>query len=151
MFSRRLVDPGRADCFCEEVQVEKPDVNKSLLDLIYGADPNTGLPVGDIAMYLSDKTNPQVRQFIELNLMHENSDGKSQLSIPQDVLNSMKKTVTDDDIAYFSRGGDESREQYAVRMRKYFDDQRILNQKKRYQKELEKDLKAVRERFGSSV
>ena len=36
-----------------------------ILDLIYSVDPLTNLPSGSIEQYLSDKTNSQVRDYIE--------------------------------------------------------------------------------------
>lgn len=41
----------------------------ALLSLIYQEDPRTHLPTGDIGYYVSDKANPQIKQFILDNLM----------------------------------------------------------------------------------
>ena len=130
-FSTPVVDPP-ADSINSDSQ---------LLDYIYSVDPVTSLPCGDLAIYLGDKANPEIRNFIEMNLLQPRSDGKSVMDIPQDVLNKMKSVVGDDDIVQFSRNHDESREEYADRMKLYF-----LNEKKRrrqegYLKEVEGLLK----------
>ena len=44
-----------------------------LLDVIYCLDSDTKLPKGDILMYISAKTSPEVRQFILDNLMSPNN------------------------------------------------------------------------------
>ena len=69
LFSSRLVSSVPNEVPNEEKIPEQPDKNKALLNLIYGVDENTGLPCGDLSMYLSPKTNPEVRNFIEMNLM----------------------------------------------------------------------------------
>lgn len=102
---------------------EKPDVlhsDSQLLDYIYSVDPVTSLPSGDLAIYLGDKANPEIRNFIEMNLLQENIDGKSPLSLPDDVINKMKGVITDDDVAFFTRNHNESREEYADRLKLYF-------------------------------
>lgn len=148
LFSSRLVTSVPNEVPNEEKIPEQPDKNKALLDLIYGVDENTGLPCGDLSMYLSPKTNPEVRNFIEMNLMRDNSDGKSQVSIPNEVLNQMRATITDDDIARFSRGGDESREDYALRVRNYLDSEKERISSERRKKQLENDVRSYKERFG---
>ena len=87
-------------------------------------------------IYLGDKANPEVKSFIELNLLHENnSDG---MSLPTDVTNKLRETITDDDIAYFSRGKEESREEYADRLRLYFQKERDIRKQQRRIKEIER-------------
>lgn len=43
----------------------------SLLDVIYSLDPETNLPNGDFAMYMGKDTSPEVRQYIQSQLMSE--------------------------------------------------------------------------------
>ena len=50
---------------------EDAEENKTLLDVIYARDPETGLPTGDLAMFLNENTSLQVRQFISDNLHQE--------------------------------------------------------------------------------
>lgn len=42
-----------------------------LLDVIYSIDERTKLPKGDIALFLSANTSPEIRQFISQNLHGE--------------------------------------------------------------------------------
>ena len=148
LFSSRLVSSVPNEVPSEEKVSEQPDKDKALLALIYGVDETTGLPCGDISMYLSPKTNPEVRSFIEMNLMRDNSDGKSQVSIPNEVLNQMRSTITDDDVARFSRGADESREDYALRVRNYLDSEKERVFSERRKKQLENDVRSFKEKFG---
>lgn len=115
------------------------DVRKKedpLMDYIFGVNPVTGLPTGDLAIYLSDKANPEVRQFIEMNLLKDNpSTDVPALSMPDDVVNKYRSVITDDDVAQFSRNHDETRDEYAERMRNWFADERERNfQKNRVEK-----------------
>lgn len=148
LFASRLSHPEPAPPIIDNNVVETPEPNKALLDLIYGVDKSTGLPCGDIALFINPKSNAEVRNFIELNLMRENSDGVSQVSIPQPVLNKMKSTITDDDIARFSRHDGENREQYAMRIRQYFDSERDRIAAEKRQKNLERDFRRVREKYS---
>lgn len=52
----------------------KPVVDRSkstdeILDFIFAADPVTGFPVGALSHYLSDEVRPEIKQFIEQNLL----------------------------------------------------------------------------------
>lgn len=106
---------------------EKPNIDEKnpLLDLIF--QPNErGCVVGDLSMYMSEKTNPEVRQFIEQQLMNPSSDGKG-LNLSDDVANKLRGTISDDDIAQFSRNHGESAEQYAVRIGSFFSEEKAKN------------------------
>lgn len=121
-------------------EVNIPDVvpsNNQLLDYIFGLDPVTQLPCGDLSIYLGDKANPEVRQFIELNLLQEVSDSKGFFSFPDEVVNKFKSTITDDDIAAFSRNHNETREEYADRMKLYFLQEKKRRRDEGYFKKLE--------------
>lgn len=98
-----------------EKTAEKPKEVDSLLDIIYSKDPITGLPRGDLSMFLSDKTNPQVRLFIEQNLLTARSENTPSV-LPDDVVNQYRKVLTDDDIARYTRNHGESIEEYTKRM-----------------------------------
>ena len=52
---------------------ENTDASKATLKAIYSLDPVTRLPTGDIAMFLSDKTSPEVKNYILANLMVDTS------------------------------------------------------------------------------
>lgn len=79
-----------------------------ILDTIFAVDPTTNLPKGDIAIYLSDKCNPQVREFIRLNLMAEHGNTPA---LPEE---------NSDLLFDFIRGKDETVSDYARRMSQYF-------------------------------
>lgn len=57
------------------IQVEVSDFSKitdssdQLLDIIYSVDPFTRLPKNDISVYLSDKVDPSIRDFISSQLL----------------------------------------------------------------------------------
>lgn len=148
LFSQRLnpiLTPAK------ELKVNEPDqpeINKdvqSLLDYIFGVDPNSGLPVGDLAIYLGKKCNPQVKEFIQSNLMLENALPDSSVNLPPDVVNKFRSVINDDDIAFFSRNHGESREEYSDRLRLYFEDQKKLRSEQRKQAILHKAYKKSKE------
>lgn len=113
----------------ERVEIDSvpdtPEPAHQLLDMIYSRDPVTGLPCGDLAIFLNDKANPEVKAFIEQSLMKDITNQGDALSIPQDVLNEAKRVIGDDDIAFFGRAHGETPEEFASRMNKYFDCQRV--------------------------
>lgn len=88
--------------------VENQDPNKSLFDIVFSVDPRTNLPQGDLAIYMSDKVSPEVKRFIELNL-------HSPVSIDADGRGDYR-ALSDDDIAMFTRGADESISSYRSRL-----------------------------------
>lgn len=113
---------------CIEQVADVKDPNAAILDFIFGVDKETGMPTGDLAVYTGNNANPEVKAFIQQNLLNPNSVNDSNLSLPQDVLNKFKGKISDDDIAQFSRNHDEDIDQYAVRMRNYFDSVRAKNE-----------------------
>ena len=90
--------------------VNRQDVNdkdKALLDLIFSRDTVNGIPCGDLAIYLGDKANPEVKRFIEMNLLQPSVDTGG-VDMSTEMTNQIRSSITDDDIARFSRGRDES-------------------------------------------
>lgn len=77
-----------------------------ILNEIFSVDPVSGLPMSDLQYYLSPNGNPQVREWLMNNLLKPRaaSSGKS------------LDGVTDDMIHEFSRGVDESLDDYASRL-----------------------------------
>lgn len=152
LFAQRLnpiLTPAK-ELKCNEP--EKPEINKdvqSLLDYIFGVDPNSGLPVGDLAIYLGKKCNPQVKEFIQSNLLLENAQPDSSVNLPPDVVNKFRSVITDDDIAFFSRNHGESREEYSDRLRLYFKDQKELRKEQQKQATLRKALRKSKELLDS--
>ena len=48
---------------------------KEVLDEIFAVDPISGFPKGDIQYYLSSEGNPQVKQWLENNLLKPRMSG----------------------------------------------------------------------------
>ena len=97
-------------CTNESVFIQKtPEFKYSDSDLdmiireIFSVDENTGLPVGDIAYYMSPNGNPQVKDWIMNNLLKPS--GRINSSVPDGV--------DDDVLAEFARGKEESVFDYA--------------------------------------
>lgn len=86
----------------------------AIFDMVFAPDPKTGLPCSDISMYLSSKTPPQVRDFIQQNIMGE---GLPQQKAPDGI--------TDEDLHYLTRRGNETADEYAGRISQY-----MVSQKK---------------------
>ena len=114
------------------IDVNEP--NQALLDLIFQSDPVTGLPVGDLSVFMGEKTNPEVKMFIESQLLHERIDSESAMNLPTDVTNKFRE-LSDDDVALFSRNHNESREDYARRLQLYFANERLERVKKAKERE----------------
>lgn len=55
-----------------EVPVFKKDASEQILDVIYAPDPWSRLPMNDVAVYLSDKVDPSIRDFIGAQLLAPN-------------------------------------------------------------------------------
>lgn len=108
----QLFDFARSHSFetCELVReyVEKAtNAQDSLLELVYQIDERTGLPTGDLQYLVSDKANPQVKEFILANLMQDVSAAKN-------VAATYK--MSDDDILALSMNKGESVEDYVARL-----------------------------------
>lgn len=89
---------------------EKPidtSMQKSLFDQVFTIDPVTGLPQGDLAIFMSENTSPEVKRFIEMNLHQPyNVDGDT----------SGRQGLTDDDVVTYMRESNETVRDYAARM-----------------------------------
>lgn len=93
-------------CVVDVQKVEsKNDSENQLLDVIYAPDPFTGLPQSDIAVYLSDKVDPAIREFVASQLMSPNPN-------PQGVDDANSDILFD-----LVRQDGESISDYAVRIR----------------------------------
>lgn len=98
-----VVDP-------EYVLVE--DDFQRILREIYSVDELTGLPKGDLAYYLSPDGNPQVKAWLEANLLKPRAV-KQGTSI---------EGVSDDMLAEFVKGRDESFDDYRERLTGIYND-----------------------------
>ena len=121
-----------------EVKDVAPTSVDDMLNLIYALDPLTGLPGGAISMYLSDKTNQQVRDFIEKNILvdHDNGEHDFPASIREDILK-----LDSEFIAKTSRNRYESREDYEARVEHYFNEIEK-------QKDYDKKLALIQKKYG---
>lgn len=101
-----------------DVQVIVPDVPEPVKEVvsspsdevfrqIFAINPRTKLPQDDLAVFMSENTSPEIRDFIARNLMSDN--GAQTDGAKYDGLN-------DDVIAEYTRGKDESVQDYKSRM-----------------------------------
>lgn len=94
----------------------EPELTDSALDQIlkeiFSVDPVSGTPMGDIAYFLSKDGNPQVKAWLESNLLSPRA------------VNGMQDPakVSDDLIVEMSRKSDESTEGYASRLMSIYDE-----------------------------
>lgn len=87
-------------------KVEKKDTSDDqLFSVIFAPDPFTRLPTSDVAVYLSDKVDPSIREFVGSQLLRSNGEVGG---VPD---------VVADDLLDYVRGADESVADYAVRIR----------------------------------
>lgn len=107
-FARRLTDKDGEEKREKDSDVDlQLDPMDSLLSIVYAVDERTQLPTGDLQYLVSDKANPQVKQFILDNLMQD-------VSAAQNV--SANYNLADDDILALSRNQGESVQEYADRL-----------------------------------
>ena len=86
---------------------------ESFLSLVYAIDPITKLPTGDLNYLVSDKANPEVKQWVLQNLMIDTSGA---------VVPSPPRGLSDDDIANLSRDPHEDINSYMERVNQYAKD-----------------------------
>lgn len=101
-----------AACLCH-YSVEMSDTENSItsiLNMIY--KDVDGERRGDIAVMLSDKTSPEIREFIRQNILRPVSTSVSGVDY---------SGLSDDDIALYTRDAGESRNEYLSRLRDMFE------------------------------
>lgn len=86
-------------------RVENSDPMQSLLKIIYSIGSD-GYPVGDLAFFVGNKSNPEVQRFILENLMRDVSGSANPGSIG----------LSDEQITLLTRGSNESMAAYAQRL-----------------------------------
>ena len=116
--------PIAGKCIDVQAKNDVPQKLKQLVDVIYSVNPKLGYPQGDLAIWLSDNANPEIKEFIQKNL-HMNSDVSSPIEMSTDLQNQLKRAITDDDIAAFSRRRDETSEEYSDRIYNYLQNMKI--------------------------
>lgn len=89
-------------------KVQKTDLDNAL-DAIYCPDERTGLPKGDLVLYMSKNTPQDIRTFIQNNLL-----------FPQAHLQGVTKEQEDLLFDYMRKDG-ESNLEYATRMQSVLD------------------------------
>lgn len=95
----------------DPVYVPEESQMMDILREVFSVDERSGLPKGDLAYYLSPDGNPQVKQWLENNLLK-----------PRAVENGTSvEGVTDDMLAEMAKGKEESVFDYAQRLRGIFD------------------------------
>lgn len=105
-----------ADVKPEIVEVKR-DASEQILDVIFGVNPFSGLPENDVALYLSDKVDPAIKDFIASQLLQPNPDIKGVIDEKSDILFDL------------IRQPDESQSDYAVRVRDIIEsDQQYFSQ-----------------------
>lgn len=92
--------------------VSVDDDMQRILREIYTVDELTGVPKGDLAYYLSPDGNPQVKDWLVSNLLQPRAV-KQGTSI---------EGVTDDMLAEFAKGRDESVSDYRERLTSIYND-----------------------------
>lgn len=86
-------------------RVESTDPMQSLLKIIYSIGSD-GYPVGDLAYFVGNKSNPEVQRFILENLMRDVSGSANPGSLG----------LSDEEITAMTRGSNESMAAYAQRL-----------------------------------
>lgn len=130
----------------EEKSVDTHQAYDPLFNYVFGTDPVTGNPVGDLSVYLGPDANPEIKMFIENMLMQPNQGAQSQLSMPNDVVNEFN-TLSDDDFARFSRNHDETREEYADRIRSFLANERLERAKSVERARLKKEFDDITAKY----
>lgn len=100
----------------EEVE-EKLSADNQVLDVIYAPDPFTRLPQSDVAVYLSDKVDPAIREFVATQLLTPNPDVKGVDDANSDILYDL------------IRGDDESVADYAVRIKGIVESDSVIRER----------------------
>ena len=111
-FNDELIEKLSAPIEDEKVEESSLKPADSLLQLVYKRDERTGLPTGDLNYLVSDKANPEVKQFILDNLMQDVSSAKN-VSAPAGL--------SADDVLALSRNAGESVADYAARLNQFID------------------------------
>lgn len=96
----------------EQSSVEvKKTPQDALLSVIYAIDERTKLPTGDLAYYVSDSVNPQIKEFILKNLLMDVS------SAANPTFNS--KEISDDLALDLMRQPNETPDAYRSRLNQF--------------------------------
>lgn len=120
----------------EDVMSDVRAKDDDILDIIFSTDPRTGLPCGSIAQFLSEKTNPQVREYIAQNVLVDLPDNS--FSTPELAASKVTREIGDDFLIYCIRGRNETVEDYESRVSSFLDSQRKARETERNLRNLNK-------------
>lgn len=101
-----MIDTTIQPKFDEYIEPLDDSQLKRVLDEIFAVDQDSGLPKGDIQYWLSSEGNPQIKQWLENNLLKPRAKSSG----------SSIEGVTDDLIVEFSRKSGESFDSYTSRL-----------------------------------
>lgn len=76
-----------------------------LIDVIYAPDPVSGLPTGDFAQFMSDKTDPAVRAYIQQALLQPQTPVDSVPAVLEDSLGDLVRGRYETAFEYSQRLG----------------------------------------------
>ena len=109
-----------------EDQVPKLNSSKedNVLNIIFAIDPVTGRPRSDLGTYLTDETNPLIREYIERQLRTDFTSSSS-VNVPEGI--------SDDDLVTLTRDRSETVDDYVKRVNDY-----CLRQRSKVQSELQR-------------
>lgn len=109
-FAVHQIDHSQDVAILEEPrQADNLEKDAMLLDEIYTTNPRTRLPGGDLQYFMSKDTNPEIRDYIQKQLL---------TPVTQKPVASQ---LSDDDMAALTRNHGESRSAYLLRMREFLD------------------------------
>ena len=99
----------------EQLNKDNKSSDDVLIKYIYAEDPRTGLPRGDMQLFMSVDASPEVKDYIAKNLMQPTSQKPVDSGLSVDEMNAL------------SRHAGESRDSYISRMNEYFTQMREAN------------------------
>lgn len=94
----------------------------SLIRLIYAPDKTTRLPKGDLSFWVSDKVNPQIKEYILNHLLMDTSSVKG---------SALPAGISDDDAFMLSRHSGESVMDYVNRLNEQIVSTKWINEQYR--------------------
>lgn len=89
-------------------EVSRP--SDAFLRLVFARDPVSNLPTGDLQYMVSDKANPEVKQWVLQNLLIDTSSA---------VAPAPPKGISDDDLIALTRDSKETLESYVERVNNF--------------------------------
>lgn len=110
---QQAIIDGSVEPVIDEKELEKvcpTNAQDAFLKLVYAPDPVTLMPTGDLAYMVSDKANPEVKNWVLQNIM---------IDVSSAAMPAAPKGLSDDDIAALARDPKESVQSYMERVNTY--------------------------------